>query len=173
MIWIDIYIYKVAVLKLSDVSVLLPIPSSWGVDGDDSFNTSNYENRTSIRPIYRVGIVQSHNVSRTSNKGCEWDLKKKNVPVRTEGRWEIYYVIIITHLSSELVNRRTSRNGRLTTGKEDRGFMSIVVDWNLDVVVRKFGINAKAEGACKVGFDRHSLFSKPSAFFFFPILHLY
>ena len=35
--------------------------------------------------------------------------------------------------------------------------MSIVVDRNLDEVVREFGINSKAEGTGEVGFDRHSL----------------
>jgi hypothetical protein len=42
--------------------------------------------------------------------------------------------------------------------------MSIVVDGNLDVVVRKYGFNVKAQGAGEVGFDRHSLFvRKPSS----------
>lgn len=35
--------------------------------------------------------------------------------------------------------------------------MSIVVNRNLDMVIREIGSNAKAEGAGEVGFDRHNL----------------
>ena len=48
---------------------------SWGVDFDDSFNNTNYQNGAAIRPIDRVCIGQIHSVIRISNKGCEWDLK--------------------------------------------------------------------------------------------------
>jgi hypothetical protein len=41
--------------------------------------------------------------------------------------------------------------------------MSIVVDRNLDVVIRKIGSNSKAERAGKVGFDLHGLSTAISA----------
>ena len=62
-----------------------------------------------------------------------------------------------THLNFELVDGRSRREERLTAGKDDRGFMSIVVDRNLDVVIRESGSNAKTEGAGEVGFDGHNL----------------
>ena len=62
-----------------------------------------------------------------------------------------------THLNFELVDGRSRRDKRLTAGKEDRRFMSIVVNRNLDMVIREIGSNAKAEGAGEVGFDRHNL----------------
>jgi len=124
---------------------------SRAVDDDDSFNTTNYQNRAAVRPIDRVCIGQIHDVIRTSNIGCEWDL------------------------NFELIDGRSRRDERLTAGKEDRGFMSIVVDRNLDVVVRENWSNAETEGAGEVGFDGHHItwsnaarcygdFTKPSSF---------
>ena len=61
---------------LIDVNDILNVLPSRAVNGDASFNTTNYENRATIRPIYRVRSVQFYDITSTSYKECEWDLKK-------------------------------------------------------------------------------------------------